>query len=107
MTSWEKHRQRCRAWHKANPGANQHYLYGITFKQMREMYISQFGECGICGNKFKSKRDIHIDHDHKRDKVRQLLCHRCNLMIGWIEDRRILSKAIEYLNKWDGIGDEL
>lgn len=74
---------------------------------MREMYISQFGECGICGNKFKSKRDIHIDHDHKRDKVRQLLCHRCNLMIGWIEDRRILSKAIEYLNKWDGIGDEL
>ena len=33
--------------------------------------------CWICGAAPKTRR-LHIDHDHKTDKVRGLLCHSCN-----------------------------
>lgn len=39
-----------------------------------------------------------IDHDHKTNKVRGLLCSKCNLGIGMFEDNsENLKNAIEYL----------
>ena len=41
-----------------------------------------------------------VDHNHATGKVRKLLCHDCNTMIGKAkEDIQILESAINYLKK--------
>lgn len=75
--------------------------YGIDVEQQKQMYISQNGVCAICGKKFKNGKDMHVDHNHVTGKIRQLLCNRCNFLIGNAnEDIFILSNAIAYLQKW-------
>lgn len=40
----------------------------------------------------------HIDHSHKDNKIRSVLCNRCNVAIGMIrEDINIAFSIIEYL----------
>lgn len=101
----EKIRQRNKEYHKANPFIRKNRClkgtYGITFEQEKQMYVAQGGVCAICGNKFKDRKDIHLDHDHSNGKVRQLLCKHCNRGLGGFNDDipRLL-KAVEYLNKW-------
>ena len=74
--------------------------YGITYGQYEEMLKSQEGVCAICGkdNKHKTQRRLHVDHDHKTGKVRELLCIRCNTVIGNCKENiEILKKMIKYL----------
>jgi len=76
--------------------------YNLSIEQLKQMYISQNGCCGICVNKFKNRADMHVDHDHNNNTIRNLLCRNCNMAIGLLnEDISILSKAIEYINKWN------
>lgn len=66
----------------------------------------QHGCCYICKKpeqvKWRGKRRrLAIDHDHMTGKIRGLLCYRCNLFIGHLENRRTaLSKYIDYILKW-------
>lgn len=47
-----------------------------------------------------SERYLSVDHDHKTGKTRQLLCRKCNLIIGLAKDDcTVLKSAIEYLEK--------
>ena len=70
--------------------------YGITLEDYNAMYERQGGRCAICGAGGK----LVVDHDHKTGKVRELLCHLCNAMIGCArEDRAILTAAIAYLTR--------
>jgi len=80
-------------------------LYGITLEQYNEISEKQGGKCAICGNPetCKSKNDkiriLVVDHDHKTNKIRGLLCHTCNIMLGHAKDNKlILQNAIKYLN---------
>ena len=67
----------------------------------------QQGCCAVCGSNDPGlDRDWHIDHDHSccgagrscGDCIRGLLCHKCNLMIGWAGDDVVkLQSAIDYL----------
>jgi hypothetical protein len=39
-----------------------------------------------------------VDHSHKTNKVRDLLCTKCNTLLGAVDDNvEILEKAIKYL----------
>jgi len=41
-----------------------------------------------------------IDHNHLTNKVRGLLCNKCNQGIGFFNDNvHLLSEAIKYLNE--------
>lgn len=78
-------------------------LYGITLKQYYEMYDAQNGRCAICGSK-DTGNDIfkyfNVDHNHKTEKVRDLLCSKCNTAIGSLQDNpMIVFKAAKYLIK--------
>lgn len=55
--------------------------------------------CAICGiHKGNLKKDLHVDHDHKTDKIRGLLCTKHNLGIGQFDDNpNLLLKAADYL----------
>ena len=71
-------------------------IYGITSEDFESMAASQGYACAIC--KMVSTRTLHIDHDHKTNKVRGLLCYQCNIGIGCLkENAEFLSNAIKYL----------
>ena len=70
--------------------------YGLS----RERFLALLGECGgvcpICGAGDAS----HVDHDHATGAVRGLLCHRCNVGLGFFQDDKSnLASAIAYLTK--------
>ena len=73
--------------------------YGIDEKQYIELYNKQEGKCAICGthqNELKSA--LHIDHNHKTNKIRGLLCFKCNSLLGYANDNIIkLESAVNYL----------
>jgi hypothetical protein len=49
---------------------------------------SQGGAWAICGKRllfWPEVRPPTIDHDHATGKVRGILCHSCNLRVGWFE----------------------
>lgn len=77
--------------------------YGITPEQYEQMVKDQNGVCFLCGKKADGKR-LSIDHCHKTNHVRKLLCQDCNLVLGFIErDLDWLRRALEYLNLNDAV----
>jgi hypothetical protein len=56
--------------------------YGITSAQYEEMLAKQNGNCAICGQHHtKFKMRLSVDHCHKTQEVRGLLCFICNRFI--------------------------
>jgi hypothetical protein len=77
--------------------------YGITFNQYMEMLACQNNKCAICGVSFEKlkNKQVHIDHDHKTNRVRQILCNGCNVGLGHFKDDvEKLESAIRYLKIW-------
>lgn len=71
--------------------------YGITLEEYELMNFNQKGLCAICGNPFTDK-NLFVDHCHVTNKVRALLCTKCNSILGLANDNvAILKKAIEYI----------
>jgi len=81
--------------------------YGITWEQKNQMRISQNNKCAICESDFlpldvAKGKGICVDHNHSTNQIRQLLCHRCNMVLGVVkEDRKLLQSYIKYLDKWN------
>ena len=75
--------------------------YGITPKQYEAMALAQNFQCAVCGGPPSDrKKHFDVDHDHATGKVRDLLCHKCNVGLGsFLEDVGRLEKAIAYLRK--------
>ena len=79
-------------WYLAN-------RYKITQEQYDQLFLKQEGKCAICGkHRDELDRDLCVDHNHITDKVRGLLCYRCNVALGYLKDDvSSLLKAIQYL----------
>lgn len=79
--------------------------YGISIEDYDDMFLSQGGCCAICKETEKAidkrtnkPRSLAVDHCHKTGKIRQLLCNRCNHVLGLIKDSiDICDKVKEYL----------
>lgn len=89
-----------------DPGQYQlQYKYGITKAHYDLMLKSQNGVCKICKRSetamFKDKiRLLAVDHCHKTNRIRGLLCQACNHALGGFNDNpEILKAAIKYLEK--------
>lgn len=112
LTSWCNvcRREKNKEWIKSNPEKAKRSrrntalkrLYGITLKQYEQMLTEQNGMCAICkttdpggvGKKFV------VDHCHNTDKVRSLLCGKCNCAIGLLnEDPLLFDAAKQYLER--------
>ena len=82
--------------------------FGITPGDYEKMLEAQHGVCAICFQSEVSidsrnglQRKLAIDHDHVTEKIRELLCSRCNLTVGLVkEDTSILLSAVTYLEKY-------
>jgi len=63
----------------------------------------QQNRCAICRKLFL--KTPHIDHCHKTNRNRGLLCDNCNPGLGHFFDSiKILGNAIKYLEKWNEHG---
>ena len=76
--------------------------YGLTQEQFNRLLSVQQNTCGMCHEPFEEEQLIHVDHDHAccRAKnrscgecVRGLLCHTCNIALGYIERRYEMARA--------------
>jgi len=68
--------------------------YGLSINDYDYYYHMQNGRCAICSKESK----LYVDHNHKTGKIRELLCHSCNILIGHAkEDMFILQEAINYI----------
>lgn len=71
-------------------------ISGLSLETYLIIDSKQQGTCGIC-NRVPYKR-LSIDHCHKTNKFRGLLCNKCNTGLGYFEDDVIkLENAIRYL----------
>jgi hypothetical protein len=84
--------------------------YGISVRDYQILLQEHHGKCWICGG--GSTKSLAVDHNHETGKVRGLLCHPCNELLGRIkDDPLVLEEAIYYLlwGEWnvkDLIGEE-
>lgn len=89
--------------HRAEEIARQLYRhYKISHADYNAMLAAQSGVCAVCGSAPNGKR-LFVDHDHATGRVRGLLCHCCNMALGYAkEDINILLALARYLG-WTGI----
>lgn len=76
--------------------------YGLTEDEYNQLFDRQGCVCAICSsNDSGSIKGWHLDHCHTTDKVRGILCHGCNLMLGnSADDPIVLEKGAAYLRKF-------
>lgn len=73
--------------------------YGITLDDYNLLLAKQNYRCPICDNILKLGRSTHVDHCHSTNRVRGLLCHKCNLALGLLKDNiKSLNKIFKYLS---------
>lgn len=81
--------------------------YGISTEDYERMLSAQSGVCAICRMPDETKHKnwngrLQVDHCHLTNRVRGLLCGRCNLMIGRIKESvEIATRMVEYLTTWN------
>jgi hypothetical protein len=62
----------------------------------------QNGLCAIC-HTHATRRNLHLDHDHKTGEIRDFLCSGCNTALGQLkEDPEIIKSMLQYIEKWKG-----
>lgn len=72
---------------------------GLTIDQFHALYENQDFSCKICSRVLIGFKSIHVDHDHKTNRVRGLLCANCNTGIGLFKDSvDLLVRASEYIS---------
>jgi hypothetical protein len=70
--------------------------YGMSVEDLDAMLLAQHGACAIC----QTAPAVHVDHDHQTNKVRGLLCFRCNAALGQLgDDPLVVRRAARYLER--------
>lgn len=86
---------------KSNWKHNLKRWYGITEEQYNAMLKKQDYSCAICD--FKPRPGdirLSVDHSHKNQSIRGLLCRYCNIGLGGLKDSpTLLKRAAQYLLK--------
>jgi len=89
-----RHRRKVASWERN---------YGTSEQVYWDLFEEQGGACAICK---QPETWIHkgvlaylsVDHDHITGRVRGLLCHRCNTVLGMMNDNCSWLRAmLEYL----------
>lgn len=105
-------------WDKQYRARDNHYInkkakeFNVSVEYLEKLYKDSKGVCAICNkpetaissHKHRRIRMLCIDHDHKTDKIRGVLCGRCNAAIGHFKDDvNSMHAAIRYLNNFNNL----
>lgn len=102
--------QKCRkaARRVASRSARLKAAYGLTVEDFQLVFEYQGGRCAICRE--TRTKNLAVDHCHKTEAIRGLLCQRCNstLLARGARDRAdVLRRAADYLETypaWEALG---
>lgn len=92
-------------YYQANPATKRSWSlwwnYGITLEDYFTKLQEQNNKCKICGiDVSELDKDLAVDHCHKTNKVRGLLCFNCNAGLGNFRDKlQSLKQAVKYLEE--------
>lgn len=75
--------------------------YKLEASRYYQMLKNQDFQCAICYRcQTTDARRLAIDHCHKTDKIRGLICQSCNTALGLLqESTSVVSSALSYLQK--------
>jgi hypothetical protein len=125
MKEWHrKNRARATATHAAYVAKNKdrvrsgrvsrdlRVMYGITIDDYNKIFVDQGGCCAICKRpesvtdyRTGNIKRLSVDHDHETGIVRGLLCHACNVCLGFVEESTdIIDRVRLYLMKHKKLG---
>ncbi len=80
--------------------------YGISLVEREQMYQTQCGLCGLCGEPLPKEvmtNYCDLDHCHTTKRIRALVHRRCNHLIAAVENQQKLIPAVlTYLDKHSG-----
>lgn len=112
----EHYEQYIKPWQAKNKHRLQKYRkdadlykkYGIRLEDYNRMLTEQSAKCAICSqpetqlhHKTGLPYQLSVDHSHKTEQVRALLCNRCNRTLGMVDDDiQLLKDMITYLEKY-------
>ena len=74
--------------------------YNLSIEEYEFILTAQNNCCKICSSTVPGVRinRFHVDHCHKTNVVRGLLCEKCNMALGHLrDDPALLRKAADYL----------
>jgi hypothetical protein len=100
------HNKKSIQWSKENPKAvakirrraKLKSKYGISVEEYDKMFKEQDGKCYLCNNAHE-RRPLNVDHDHKTGEVRKLLCDKCNMALGLVDDNsELLQRMANYVS---------
>lgn len=76
--------------------------YGVTPEQVAACFEDQGRVCAVCGTDTPGHRGWVVDHSHKTQDFRGVLCTNCNWLLGNAKDSvEILLAAVAYLETHD------
>jgi hypothetical protein len=95
----QKYCKTCVPTHSASLRANN---FGISQPEYDQMIRAQQNSCALCKRSFEglSSLQIYVDHCHKNERVRGILCARCNTFLMVVDAPDFdtwLQKAKEYI----------
>lgn len=73
-------------WAKKNPVRVLTYKYEITENEYANLLTTQNNTCAICRKPETNGKRLSVDHCHKTNKVRGLLCNKCNISLWRAEE---------------------
>lgn len=88
--------------------------YGTSEAEVVERFAAQAERCAVCAKPLRLVFDgdgrapdcAHVDHCHKRSRLRGILCARCNGAIGALGDNAAgLRHALAYLERFEAVHD--
>lgn len=95
--------ERAKKWAENNKDARKNnYLksaHNITLDDYNKMFQEQEGRCKCCyKHQSELSKPLFVDHCHTTGKIRGLLCNKCNLALGYVNDNiTVLKNLIKYL----------
>jgi len=77
--------------------SREHRKFGVDQSMYASMMIAQDGKCAVCNG--IDNKALAVDHCHTEGHVRGLLCSRCNMTLGSVNDNiATLQAMIDYLS---------
>jgi hypothetical protein len=79
--------------------------FGITLSEYNKMSEQQNHVCAVCGNPETVKRGqktktLAVDHCHETNKIRGLLCQKCNQALGLLKENvTTITNLLNYIIK--------
>lgn len=77
----------CRICCPSSRAYNRLKCYNLSQPEFETLLVQQNHKCALCHDKLieGGSTNLNVDHCHNTGKVRGLLCHRCNMIVGFLD----------------------